>query len=229
MLGRERIVGDLRMRLRQPAQQRRFARVGQPDQAGVGDHLQFEDQPAFLARIARLGLRAACGWWRWRNICCRARRGPPLPTTTSCPASVRSRRTLPRSRSKMMVPGGTRDDEVLGGAARSFGAACRAGRTGAPVLAIDDVGEAVGPGDGADDDVAAVAAVAAVGPAFGDVLLAPEADSSPRPPSPPLTKMVTRSTNISAFRKMVCCYLMRALRARAPSEVFCRILARLGL
>src|SRR5262245_6032159 len=39
---------------------------------------------------------------------------------------------------------------------------------GAPVLAVDDLGEAVGAGDGADDDVAAV------GPAAGDILLAAE-------------------------------------------------------
>src|SRR5205823_1861421 len=43
------------------------------------------------------------------------------------------------------------------------------------VLAIDDVGEAVGAGDRADDDAAAIAAVAAVGAALGNVLLAPEA------------------------------------------------------
>ena len=41
----------------------------------------------------------------------------------------------------------------------------RAAVVGAPVLAIDDVGQAVGVGRGADDHVAAVAAVAAVGTA----------------------------------------------------------------
>ena len=56
--------------------------------------------------------------------------------------------------------------------------AAAAAALGAPVLAVDDVGEAVGAGDGADDDVAAVAAVAAVGPALGDVLLAAEAAGS---------------------------------------------------
>ena len=47
-----------------------------------------------------------------------------------------------------------------------------------PVLAVDEVGEAVGAGDGAEDDAAAVAAVAAVGPALGDVLLAAEAEAA---------------------------------------------------
>src|SRR5262249_39982493 len=44
-----------------------------------------------------------------------------------------------------------------------------------PELAIDDLREAVGPGDRTEDDVAAVAPVAAVGSPLGDVLLAPEA------------------------------------------------------
>ena len=49
---------------------------------------------------------------------------------------------------------------------------------GAPVLAVDDVGQAVGAGHGADDDVAAVAAVAAVGAAARHVLLAAEATAA---------------------------------------------------
>ena len=54
VLGRERIIGDLRRGPRQPAEQRRLARIRQADQADVGDHLQFEDDPAFLARLAGL-------------------------------------------------------------------------------------------------------------------------------------------------------------------------------
>ena len=53
-----------------------------------------------------------------------------------------------------------------------------AAAVGAPVLAVDDLGQAVGAGHGADDDVAAVAAVAAVRPALGYVLLAPETAAS---------------------------------------------------
>ena len=99
VLGRERIVGDLRLGLRQPAEQRRLAGVGQADQAGVGDDLQFQDEPAFLA-----GRRPA-RYWRGARLVEVAKAllprppRPPLATTTSSPASVRSRRTLPRSRS----------------------------------------------------------------------------------------------------------------------------------
>ncbi len=53
--------------------------------------------------------------------------------------------------------------------------------SGAPVLAIDDLGQAVGSGHGADDHVAAIAAVAAVRPTLGDVLLAPEAAAARAP------------------------------------------------
>src|SRR5262249_56738958 len=67
------------------------------------------------------------------------------------------------------------DDQFVGAAAVAVVGHAAAAVGGAPVLAVDDVGEAVGAGDGADDDVAAVAAVAAVGPAAGDVLLAAEA------------------------------------------------------
>ena len=67
------------------------------------------------------------------------------------------------------------DDQFLAALAVAIRGAARFAALGLPELAIDDLGEAVGPGDRAEDDVAAVAAVAAVGAAFGDVLLAPEA------------------------------------------------------
>src|SRR5204863_9982274 len=44
-----------------------------------------------------------------------------------------------------------------------------AGR-GSPVLAVDDLRQVVGPGNGTDNDGTAVAAIAAVGTALGDVL-----------------------------------------------------------
>ena len=72
------------------------------------------------------------------------------------------------------------DDEVFGLAAVAVARLALAAGVGAPVLAVDDVGEAVAAGDGADDHVAAVAAVAAVRPALGDVLLAPEATAARR-------------------------------------------------
>ena len=52
---RERIVGHLRVGPGQPPQQRGLARVGQPDQADVGEQLQPQLDPARLARGPLLG------------------------------------------------------------------------------------------------------------------------------------------------------------------------------
>src|SRR5581483_6795706 len=67
------------------------------------------------------------------------------------------------------------DDQVLGVAAVTVVGPARTAARSAPVLTVDDRGQAVGAGHGADDDRAAMAAVAAVGTALGDVLLPAEA------------------------------------------------------
>src|SRR5262249_34519273 len=72
-------------------------------------------------------------------------------------------------------PGGDGDDEVVGLAAVAVGGHAAAAVVGVPVLPVDDLGEAVRAGDGAGDGGAAVAGVAAVGAAAGDVLFAAEA------------------------------------------------------
>src|SRR5204862_4823842 len=66
------------------------------------------------------------------------------------------------------------DDEVGGTAAVTVIAAAGATGGGAPVLAVDDLRQAVGAGHGADEDRPAVAPVAAVGPSLGHVLFTPE-------------------------------------------------------
>src|SRR5262249_49019184 len=58
--------------------------------------------------------------------------------------------------------------------AMSSGAAAGAAVFRPPVLAIDDLGQAVGARDGANDQVAAVAAIAAVGPAARHVFFPAE-------------------------------------------------------
>ncbi len=176
MLGRERVVGDLGMRLRQPAQQRRFAGVGQPDQARVGDDLQLQRQSAALL-AGRAGLvfaRRAVGGGGEELVAAPAA-AAVAPRSPASPGSTRSRRTWPRSRSRMMVPGGTAMTRSLPFLPWQLADPPRSPLLGTPVLAVDDFGEAVGAGDGADDDAAAVAAVAAVRPAARHVLFAPEA------------------------------------------------------
>ncbi len=52
---RERVVGDLRRGARQARQQRGLAGIRQADEADVGDQLQLQLEPPFLARQAALG------------------------------------------------------------------------------------------------------------------------------------------------------------------------------
>ena len=174
MLGRERIVGDFGMRLRQPAQQRRFARVGQADQAGVGDDFQFEDEPAFLAVLAGLGfLGSAIGAGGEGLVA-----APAVATFADDDFVAVFDEVAQDMAAFAIVDDGPRrhgDDDVLAVASGLLRAAAGAAVDGAPVFAIDDVGEAVGAGDDTDDDAAAVPAVAAVGAACGFVLFAAEA------------------------------------------------------
>src|SRR5262249_31584772 len=174
VLRRERVGADFRRGARQAAQQRRFAGVGQADQPRVGDHLQLQHQPALLAGGA--GLRLARGTVGGR--------GERLVAAAAAAAArhvdlVAGGGQVAQHVAAVAVaddrPRRHRDDEVVGAAAVTVGAAAAAAALGAPELAVDNLGEAVGAGDGADDDRATVAAVAAVRPALGDVLLAAEA------------------------------------------------------
>ena len=51
----ERVVGDLRLRRAHRRDQRRLARVREPDERGVGQQLELEPQPALFAVLALLG------------------------------------------------------------------------------------------------------------------------------------------------------------------------------
>src|SRR5438132_1131273 len=174
MLRGERIIGDFRMSLREPPQQRRLAGVGQADQAGVGDHLQFQDDPAFLAGHAgRSFTGRAVG------------RGGKGAIAASAASALRHGDLLARfgqvaqdmAAVAVENQGAGRDveEEVVGAWAVAVGRPAGAAALGAPMLLVHNRGQAVGAGHGADDDAAAVAAVAAVRPAARHVLLAPEA------------------------------------------------------
>ncbi len=52
---RERIIGDFGVRPREAGEQRRFPRVGQPDQPDIGDQLQLQRDPCLIARQTALG------------------------------------------------------------------------------------------------------------------------------------------------------------------------------
>ena len=58
----EGIVGDLRLRRRDGREEGRLARVGQADEARIGDQLEAQDEPALLALLAGIGpARGAVG------------------------------------------------------------------------------------------------------------------------------------------------------------------------
>ena len=102
---RERVVGDLRRRPRQPAQQRGLAGVRQPDQPDVGQQFQPQLDPVGFAAACPSRRSAAPAGSRSRSACCRARRarrGRPPP---AAPAR-RGRSQLP-STAAACVPGGT--------------------------------------------------------------------------------------------------------------------------
>ena len=96
----------------------------------------------------------------------------------------------------MIVPGGTAMIRSSPCLPLAVGAGAAAAVLRLPELAVDDLGQAVGAGDGAKDDVAAVAAVAAVGPARAAPSSRGGNCSSLCRRRPPLTNIVTRSTNI---------------------------------
>ena len=109
---------------------------------------------------------------------------PPLPpsaATTCSPAGERSFSTCPCSASITTVPGGTGITQIVGRAAVAVGAGPRLAVLGLPQAALGQGGEAIDPLLGDEDDAAAVAAVAAVGSAAGDVLLPAEADAAVAP------------------------------------------------
>ena len=65
MQRRERIIGDLRLGGGDGGEQRRFAGVGQADEADVGDQLQPQHDGALDPRPGRDWRGAARGWSRW--------------------------------------------------------------------------------------------------------------------------------------------------------------------
>src|SRR5690606_37168530 len=70
------------------------------------------------------------------------------------------------------------DHEVMPVAAMAIGAAAALAVFGAPVLAHGECGQAIDPFDGSEDDASAVAAIAAVGTAAGNVLLSAKAQAA---------------------------------------------------
>ena len=177
VLGREGVVGDLGMGARDPRQQGRFARVGQAHEPDVGDDLQLEGDPPLLARDAFFVLSGGA-------IGARLEEGVAVSASPSAGDDHRITRPLHVAEHVAAVavaddgPRGDLDDEVLGPSTGAVRALAVLAPVGLEVTLGRQVGEVGEPLDGAHDDVAAIAAVAAVRPAPGYVLLAPEADAT---------------------------------------------------
>ena len=103
---RERIVGDLRPRVREARDERRLAGVRQPDERCVGEQLQAQLDRALLARASRPRRSAASAASESRSACCRGRRRRPSRRRRARPGCARSA-TSRSSSSSTCVPTGT--------------------------------------------------------------------------------------------------------------------------
>ena len=180
MLGGKRIGGDFGPGVRQAAQERAFAGVRFADQPHVGDHLEFEPQGADLAGLAGGGFARA----RLTDDLKRTLPLPPLPpkaATTRSPSAARSLSTMPCWASITMVPGGTGITRSSDERPWQLAPAPGWPAGGLVLFALGQRGEAIDALLGHEDDAAAVAAVAAVGSAAGDIFLPPEADAAVAP------------------------------------------------
>ncbi len=170
---RERVIRDLRLRVRDPGQKRRLAGVRQPHERGVGEQLQPQ---------IKLGLVARCADLREARRLARGGRELTVAATAGAAAAQYGLSAGVRKIDDEVSVGvedlrADRDREldalavgpVLAGAAAVAAAAAleRAFAAKAREVAQIRVGD--------EHDVAAAAAVTAVGAAFRDVLLAPEA------------------------------------------------------
>jgi hypothetical protein len=76
------------------------------------------------------------------------------------------------------------DDQITAFPAMTVIAPSGAAVLGPPVLAMNDIGQVIGAGNGANDDIAAVPAVTAIGTAARDVLFSAETATTPAAVAP---------------------------------------------
>ena len=103
---RERIVGDLRPRIREARDERRLAGVRQPDERGVGEQLEPQLDRPLLPGQPTSAKRGVCRVGVAKRLLPRPP-VPPFATTTRAPGCARSA-TSRSSSSSTCVPTGTR-------------------------------------------------------------------------------------------------------------------------
>ena len=174
---RERVVGDLRLRVRDPAQERRLAGVRQPGARGVRHQLQVQLELARLARQPGLGVARRLPR-RGREVRVPAPAPAPARDDDPCLVLAQVGDDRPVVDVRHLRPHGNREDDVV-----AVGAVlARAAAVAAALRVEDRLGaegrEVAQVGVGDEDDVAAAAAVAAVRAALRHELLAPEAEAA---------------------------------------------------
>ena len=178
--GGEGIVGDLGLRARDRGQEGRLPGIGQADEAGIGDELQAQPDPALLARPAGIGAtRRLVG----RSLVVGVAEAA-VAAAQEHDALARPRRGR-QARSRCPRPGSGADRDAASPTSSPAAPVRSRPMPSPPVLALEvlliaEVDQGVQTVHGLEPDVAAAAAVAAVGAAELDELLAPERDARRR-------------------------------------------------
>ena len=171
----EGIIADLGLGIGDGVDEGRFARIGQADQPGISKQLQSQPDPRLLARPAGAVLaRGAVG------RCLVARIAAPAVT------AAHEHAPFPRygeiGKDVLLVlaehlgADGHANDKVFATRAGAVAARATLAARGTEVLGVAKVDQGVEAGHRFEDDVAALAAIAAVWPSIFDKLFAPERD-----------------------------------------------------
>ena len=174
---REGVVGDLGLGRAHGRQEGGLAGIGETDDAGVGDQLEPEPDGHLLARLAGVGAA--------RRLIGRGLEMRIAEAAVAAPGDARALAGLDQLRQHRLLvlgqhlgAGGQLDHQVLPGRAGAVLAHAAATALGLEMLAEAIVDQRVEVGDARNPHVAALAAVAAVGPAELDEFLAPEGDAA---------------------------------------------------
>ncbi len=172
---RERVGGDLRLRAGHARQQRGLAGVGQADEPDVGQQLEVQLDHALVAGQAALGQPRRLPHGRLEARVAAAAR----PAARDGDLLARAHEVVVRPvPARDLRAGRHRDDQLLAVRAVPLGALAVAAPLGAEVRAPAEALEVAQVVVAAQHDVAAGAAVAAVGAALGHVRLPPEGQAA---------------------------------------------------
>ncbi len=173
----ERIIGHLGPGGGDGSQQRALAGVGHADEADVGDELQFQAQSPLLALGSRLGVARGLIGGAFE-----------MPVAASAFAAAGDDhaffRRIEIGQEQLMIrvenqsAGRDVNDQIVAAESGHFFAHAGLAAFGLPMMPAGEIEQGILIRIGDENDAAAVAAVAAVGAALGDVFLAPEGDAS---------------------------------------------------